>query len=182
MLYILTGVGALISLIIILKAPAKSPPNWVLKISCLFSFLISVMWLKFIAGCVIDLLTIISFITGVPRSFLNLTLLSWSNGFGEAFACRAMAKNGFGEMAVTSQFSGPIFDLLLGISLSSLQTLLSFNPQDNYIRMSIWVIDSTGNEVFDKFAIIPLTMVLGTLTVVGIIAYNNKANNFEMTA
>ena len=97
------------------------------------------MWVKFTSGIVIDILNLISFITGIPRSFLNLTLLSWSNGFGEAFAVRSMSKNGFGELAVTSQFAGPIFDLLLGTCIASASTLLgSPDPVNNYIRMSIW--------------------------------------------
>ena len=87
---------------VIKKVDPKAPPTGIIKVSAIIAFVQSIMFTKFVASLVVDCLQVLSFITEINRSLINLTVLSWSNGYGEAFACRAMSKNGFGEMAVTS--------------------------------------------------------------------------------
>lgn len=45
---------------------------------------------------------------------LGLTLLAWGNCLGDMNADQAMAKKGFGEMAITGTMAGPLFNVLFG--------------------------------------------------------------------
>mmetsp|Transcript_5119 Transcript_5119/g.8710 ORF Transcript_5119/g.8710 Transcript_5119/m.8710 type:complete len:232 (+) Transcript_5119:938-1633(+) len=171
----------LITLLIKMRTQISSPPITLIKVSCIFSFVMCIAWVKFIAGCAIDILTVISFMTRLPKSLLNLTILAWANCLGDLFALKAMTQNGFGEMALTSVFAGPIFDMLIGLGLSSLSTLQSYDPMNNYIKMSIWKQDEvSGEEVFDESSIIPLTLILSCLTVISLLAFNTILNQFQV--
>ena len=57
----------------------------------------------------------------MSAALLGLTLLSWGNSIGDAFASIAISKKGFGEMALTGCIAGPVFNLLLGLGLTTLK-------------------------------------------------------------
>ena len=52
---------------------------------------------------------------------LGLTVLSWGNSIGDAFASIAISRKGFGEMAITGCIAGPVFNLLLGLGLTMIR-------------------------------------------------------------
>jgi len=65
-----------------------------------------------------DLLKLFGFITQLPTAFFGLTFLAWGNCLGDLSADVAMAKQGFGEMAITGCMAGPVFNVLVGMGLS----------------------------------------------------------------
>lgn len=54
----------------------------------------------------------------MPTAFFGLTFLAWGNCLGDMSADVAMAKQGFGEMAITGTMAGPVFNVLVGMGLS----------------------------------------------------------------
>jgi len=55
----------------------------------------------------------------LSSTLLGLTVLSWGNSVGDAIASSAISKKGYGEMALTGCIAGPIFNLMLGLGLTT---------------------------------------------------------------
>jgi len=51
-------------------------------------------------------------------------VLAWGNCLGDMSANVAMTKRGFGEMAITGCFAGPIFNILVGLGGSFTKSML----------------------------------------------------------
>jgi solute carrier family 24 (sodium/potassium/calcium exchanger), member 6 len=81
----------------------------------------AMMWTYMLANIIVDVLVMYECITGISAALLGLTVLSWGNSVGDAFASVAISKNGFGEMAITGCVAGPVFNLLLGLGLTTLR-------------------------------------------------------------
>jgi sodium/potassium/calcium exchanger 6 len=47
-------------------------------------------------------------------------VLAWGNSSGDMMANITIAKKGFAEMAITGCYAGPLFNLLMGLGLSTL--------------------------------------------------------------
>ena len=60
-------------------------------------------------------------LTGMPSVIFGLTVLTWGNSICDLTANSAVARSGFAEMAITGCYSGPLFNTLLGIGISSLK-------------------------------------------------------------
>jgi solute carrier family 24 (sodium/potassium/calcium exchanger), member 6 len=74
-----------------------------------------------LANIIVDAIVMYECISGVSAALLGLTLLSWGNSVGDAFASIAISKKGFGEMAFTGCIAGPVFNLLLGLGLTTVR-------------------------------------------------------------
>jgi Ca2+/Na+ antiporter len=78
----------------------------------------------------------------------------------------AMTKRGFGEMAITGCIAGPIFNILIGLGLSTSITI--FNEVGfgafkgtNTISFSLFQTDANGEKQVNKQAVLPLTLIIG---------------------
>ena len=114
-----------------------APPN-ILTFYAFLAFLMSVAWINWTSNCVVDLIVIFGFITGLPQALLSLTVLAWGNSLGDMSADTAMTKKGFGEMAITATMAGPIFNILVGQGLSSFFSLIGtkYPLSESYIPYS----------------------------------------------
>lgn len=81
----------------------------------------SAIWIWVTANFLIDLLQLFGILTGFPPSLLGLTILAWGNSIGDLMANLSIAKKGYAEMAMTGCYAAPLFNLLLGLGLSSLK-------------------------------------------------------------
>lgn len=99
------------------KAPRMSI-FWVFQI---ISFLMGIMWIYMLANIIVDVLILFELISGVSAALLGLTVLSWGNSVGDAFASIAISRKGYGEMAFTGCIAGPVFNLLLGLGVTTLR-------------------------------------------------------------
>ena len=81
----------------------------------------SIMWIYMLANIIVDVLVMYECITGVSAALLGFTVLSWGNSVGDAIASVAISKKGFGEMAFTGCIAGPVFNLLLGLGLTTVR-------------------------------------------------------------
>jgi len=74
------------------------------------------------ANVLIDLLNLFGIITRIPASALGLTILAWGNSVGDLMTDLAIARKGFGEMAMTGCYAGPLFNALFGFGLTAAKT------------------------------------------------------------
>jgi Ca2+/Na+ antiporter len=92
----------------------------------------------------------------------------------------AMTKKGFGEMAITGCIAGPIFNVLIGIGLSTTISILKsdkgiFNEK---IVFSLWSTLDNGQDQFNKVAVLPLVLLVGQLVILAITSVNVYVNKF----
>ena len=113
----------------------NAPEDFILGIVSLISFVMSVFWIWLFANIIIDLLKVLGLITGLPTTLLGLTVLAWSNSIGDFMANTAIAKKGFIEMALTGCYAAPLFNILLGLGISTLKMNVFIEGHDG-IRFS----------------------------------------------
>lgn len=116
--------GAIIGFFIkMCTKPTEAPPS-LITVYAILCFIMSIMWISFTSNCIMALLQLMGFITKLPEALLALTIVAWGNCLGDMYADVAMTKKGFGEMAITGCIAGPIFNVLIGVGLSSVLGLL----------------------------------------------------------
>ncbi len=81
----------------------------------------SMIWIYMLANIIVDILTLFDIITGISVALLGLTILSWGNSVGDAFASISISKKGYGEMAITGCIAGPVFNLMLGLGITTIR-------------------------------------------------------------
>ena len=120
----------------------------------------------------------LGFITQLPKALFGLTVLAWGNCLGDMTADVAMTKKGFGEMAMTGTVAGPIFNILVGQGVSQTLHFLSLkDPWNASTRVSLYTTDG----LFIKSSILPFSLVIGNLVILGIITLNAIQKKCEIT-
>ena len=79
--------------------------------------IMSIIWIRFAAELLVDLLILFKIASGLPTSFIGLTVLAWGNSFNDYFVDVALAKKGRGIMAVSGIFGGQFFNMQIGFGL-----------------------------------------------------------------
>ena len=93
------------------------PPKYITIIT-LFGILMSFLWILFTCNLLISLLKDIADLIKIPKSFMGMTILTFGNSFPEMILNIRLAKIGYGEMAISSSITGPLFGLLVGLGCS----------------------------------------------------------------
>ena len=82
------------------------------------AFLMCVAWIYILAGELVVCLEALGRMLSVPSAYLGLTVLAWGNSIGDFFSNTSLARRGLGEMALAGCYGGPVFNMLVGLSLS----------------------------------------------------------------
>jgi Ca2+/Na+ antiporter len=109
------------------KPPSQSSvleTLWVLT-----AFLMCIVWFYLLCGELICILESMGRIMNIPSAYLGLTLLAWGNCVGDFFSIMALAKRGLGEMAIAGCYASPIFDMLVGLGLSTTLATTKIYPE-----------------------------------------------------
>ena len=130
--WILQGVALIISIVICFTTPLNHGPRRTMVIFSVFSFILSIVWIWFIANILIDLIAVLGLILGLKQAFLGITLLAWGNSVGDIMANSAFAKKGLATMALTASFAAPLFDFLMGLGLSLVVKKINGDPPDSF--------------------------------------------------
>lgn len=110
----------------------------------------AIMWIQWTSNEIMDLLKLFGFVTSLPESLLALTIVSWGNCLGDMTADVAMAKRGYGEMAITGTIAGPIFNILAGLGMGQTLTILkSKDPWNMKVNFGLYenvYVDTPGGH------------------------------------
>lgn len=98
----------------------KDPPNFPM-ITSLFTFIMSLIWIWFVADILINLLQATGLLLNIPDTFLGMTVLTYGNSIADLALNITLVKNGYGEMALAGTIAGPLFNLLVGLGSSLLK-------------------------------------------------------------
>jgi len=79
------------------------------------SFLMSILWIGVVSVCLVDWVTIIGDSLNIPIVVMGLTFLAAGTSIPDLLSSVIVAKQGFGDMAVSSSIGSNIFDILFGL-------------------------------------------------------------------
>lgn len=83
-------------------------------------FFLSILWMNSIAEELVALLETMGIVGALPSTVLGVTVLAWGNSVGDMVSNCAVARSGKPKMALAAIYAGPVFNALVGISLSML--------------------------------------------------------------
>eukprot|EP00127_Corallochytrium_limacisporum_P003954 Clim_evm3s156 gene=Clim_evmTU3s156 len=82
-----------------------------------FTFFISILWIAILTYILVWMVSIIGETLGIPDSVMGLTFLAAGTSIPDLLSSVAVAKQGFGDMAVSSSIGSNIFDILVGLPI-----------------------------------------------------------------
>lgn len=129
--YILLGVGFVWSIIIFYTCKQKHAPKRFILLYAFFAFLVSIVWIWWVANILIDMLSFFGVVFNIKQAFLGITVLAWGNSVGDMMANSAIAKKGYAKMAITGCIAGPLFNLFFGLGISLCKEAINGN-KSNY--------------------------------------------------
>ena len=91
------------------------PPWWDGSATLVVSFLCSVAWIAVAATELLGCLTAIGGAIGVSPAALSVSVLAWGNSMGDLASDVVIARGGQPTMAVAACFSGPLFNMMVGL-------------------------------------------------------------------
>lgn len=127
----------------------------------------SIVWIYMLANIIVDLLVLFGMLTGINTAILGLTVLSWGNSVGDAFASMSISKKGFGEMAITGCVAGPVFNLMLGLGLITVKCNLLLEDGIEFSRQ-------------DPAGMLTLSIILASILILSTLSWLTVSNKFKM--
>nr|XP_058948699.1 mitochondrial sodium/calcium exchanger protein-like [Pocillopora verrucosa] len=131
--------GLVLALIVAMTTKSEKRPRGH-SLFAYLAFVVSVVWIYITANEIVNLLKMFGIVLGLSDAILGLTFLAWGNSLGDLISNTAMAKQGFGQMAVSACFAGPLLNMLLGIGIpctyvtvTDSQHLIHEHQGDQYI-------------------------------------------------
>lgn len=137
----------LLTIIVIFCSRRRSAPKAIL-IMAIFNFAISLIWIYFASMILIHIMSSISYILGLPQTYIPLLIVSFGFNFSELKLYLTLAKKKLGGIAITETVTQSLFILSFGLGISLLRL--------NIIKGSL----SVELETFD---IIAFVIIIGNL-------------------
>jgi sodium/potassium/calcium exchanger 6 len=125
--WILLVIAFLCSFIIYYTTKQQHAPKRFIILYAICSFVMSLVWIWWVANVLIDLLSLFGVIFSIRAAFLGVTVLAWGNSVGDMIANLAVSKKGFAKMAMTGCIAGPLFNLFFGLGISLVKGAISGN-------------------------------------------------------
>merc|ERR1712137_1175260 len=94
------------------------------------SFILSIAWIGIFSWLMVWWATIAGYVFGIPPAVMGLTFLAAGTSIPDLLSSVIVAKQGEGDMAVSSSIGSNIFDVLVGLPLPWLiYTIVFQEPQ-----------------------------------------------------
>ncbi len=81
------------------------------------TFLTSIFWIMAVSYAMVEAARLAGCFIGIPSSVMGLTVLAAGTSVPDALASVAVARDGFGDMAVSNAIGSNVFDILIGLGL-----------------------------------------------------------------
>ncbi|KAM0944120.1 putative sodium/calcium exchanger membrane region [Dioscorea sansibarensis] len=134
------SIGLILGITAFLTTNSSKPPSKTLVLLPWLAagFLMSMAWTYILAEELVSLMVSISTILNISSSVLGLTVLAWGNSLGDLVSNMAVAMNGGHtgvQVAISGCFAGPIFNTLIGLSISFF--MKSWNEFPSCVEISL---------------------------------------------
>jgi len=97
------------------------------------SFVVAIAWVGIFSGMMVDWATSIGCVVGIPDAVMGLTFLAAGTSVPDLLTSVVVAKQGHGDMAVSSSIGSNIFDVLVGLPLPWLAYSLMNDITPGYV-------------------------------------------------
>lgn len=125
------------------------------------TFLMCIVWIMLLAYVMVWMATIFGHFYGIPDPVMGLTILAAGTSIPDLLSSVAVAKRGFGDMAVSSSIGSNIFDILIGLPVPWFLSTAIVNP------------GTTVPIKSDGLTIMVLTLFIMVAAVISIIHMSN---------
>jgi sodium/potassium/calcium exchanger 6 len=130
----------------------------------------ALVWIYMLANIIVDVLIVYELVSGVSAALLGLTLLSWGNSIGDAVASVAISRRGYGEMAMTGCVAGPVFNLLLGLGITTVRCNMQLDSHEITFDL----------DRFDTQVKLSVVTLIATIFVTVVLIWMAVINNFRL--
>ncbi|KAI3633128.1 hypothetical protein MIR68_009203 [Amoeboaphelidium protococcarum] len=118
------------------KIPQSVILHTVVTFSCFFS---SIVWIYQIANELMALLLALGVIMNISQGMIGLTIYAIGNSIADFVANLSVARQGYASMAIGACIGGPLFNILLGVGVSSLYYNISHSWYEIEINKTLIV-------------------------------------------
>ena len=81
------------------------------------TFVMSTVWIAAFSYVMVWMVCMIGFTLGIPDTIMGITFLAAGTSVPDTIASVMVARNGYGDMAVSNSIGSNVFDILLGLGL-----------------------------------------------------------------
>uniref|UniRef100_A0A7S2WRZ0 Uncharacterized protein n=1 Tax=Mucochytrium quahogii TaxID=96639 RepID=A0A7S2WRZ0_9STRA len=125
------------------------------------TFIMCIVWIGLMSYVMVWMATIFGEFAGISDPIMGLTLIAAGTSIPDLLSSVAVAKKGFGDMAVSSSVGSNIFDILIGL------------PVPWFIYTAIYKPGARVEIQSENMAVMVLTLFLMVAAVVSIIHWSN---------
>lgn len=124
------GCSVILALLVLTTASSTKKPGWY-KILCLPGFLVSIVWISSLADEMVAILGLIGLVRNISNAIMGITVFAIGNSIDDWAANFSVARRGHPLMAFGACFGGPLLNILIGISISGIQSILGSRGSEN---------------------------------------------------
>merc|ERR1711924_382580 len=126
------------------------------------TFFACLLWLIIFSYCMVVWVTIIGAVFGISDYIMGLTILASGTSIPDALSSMYMAKEGRGDMAISSSIGSNVFDILVGLPVPTIIKYIVVAAQGNNLnKLARWNFDTTG-IVFDTVLLLMMVALIIT--------------------
>ena len=126
------------------------------------TFFACLLWLIVFSYCMVVWVTIIGAVFGISDYIMGLTILASGTSIPDALSSMYMAKEGRGDMAISSSIGSNVFDILVGLPVPTIIKYVVVAAQGNDLdRLARWNFDTAG-IVFDTVLLLMMVALIVT--------------------
>lgn len=163
-IYVIIPVGIVLTLIFFFTCPDEGLPRYITAIEIL-GLLMSVVWTYIVSTILIDLLQMWTILSGLSATYMGLTIIAVGSALPDAVTTLALSTKGYGDMAITGNYSSQCFGFLVGFGLAMLKKTLTSGTQ----YFTFWDLDTLSSDALDVTAVLAMFTVLTVSFVYGIV-------------
>jgi len=120
------------------------------------TFVMSTVWIAAFSYVMVWMVCMIGFTLGIPDTIMGITFLAAGTSVPDTIASVMVARNGYGDMAVSNSIGSNVFDILLGLGLPwFLSTTIRPNGGEPTVK-----INSNGLMISVSLLLISLIIVV----------------------
>ncbi|XP_022105075.1 sodium/potassium/calcium exchanger 4-like isoform X2 [Acanthaster planci] len=134
----------------------------------ILSFVLSIVWIAILSFAMITLVTKVGCILSIDAYSMGLVFVAIGTSVPDAISSILVARDGFGDMAVSNAIGSNVFDIDLGLGLPFLISIIIFNRPLNLLTQEESDMLATGALLMTphaKFGFILLGILVLTLIV-----------------
>jgi len=83
----------------------------------ILTFLMSTVWIAAFSYVMVWMVCLVGYTLGIPDTIMGITFLAAGTSVPDTIASVMVARNGYGDMAVSNSIGSNVFDILLGLGL-----------------------------------------------------------------